>query len=1093
MTGSTALPSSSSSLSSSSTTASTSTTTTTTTTTNSSSGLTHFNFGLVKRLARPGSWRRGYQYYQTSQVQDLQMTPTGVMARVKGNFQDHYLTQLMFDPDGVQVDCSCPLEEKWCKHAVAVALNAVEQKLWEAFWGLPEDTEAPEPLVNPKGRFRFLLDLQRSPGKAIGLKVFDRAKGATVRSPEALLKEVLMTRKDTRYTDLHKQEFAVFQTMLKVGLKQPSDKQGWYHLNSGHMQTVLPLLANVEEVCDKQGRRLGFANEPLQLSMGVYAANMGQVSVSLHWFRPSTQDEWPLAEVAIFHKEVPWAVRDQVLYFLQPAPGALPDYLIKNTFTDLRDADGGKFIIETLPALRKKIRIEDSESLELLQPKLMAPKAGFSIEMVDMAAMRLRATLSYHYDKTKIPFSKTPPDTPYVVVVNKKKEPQFWVRRDFKAEQVLYEYLVDRGMQHLQVNHFQVEGDDAVDFYNNTLPKLEKDGWMVHRINPKEMQVLKASPNQLKLLARIEFDESSVANFTMAMACQMGNQVLEMDDVQNHLLQGKKYFFMNGVGFVEVPLTDLLQLNRTIQAFDADVVGPDFYRVQTYKAGLLGELSDQGVTLSMSRKFKKFWDVLTAGKSMDELEVPVSVNAELRAYQERGFHWLWFLYSYGLNGILADDMGLGKTLQALILLQAAHDKHGSMPSLIVCPTSVVYNWINEIKKFTPELTVMNLTGPERYDLYPKIKSTDLVITSYAILRRDIVALKDYPFRHVILDESQHIKNWESQTATAAKQLDSRHRLALSGTPIENRLSELWSVFDFLMPGFLEEFSDFRRRFIMPIEERGNRDAERRLKKQVFPFILRRMKRDVLKDLPPKLEMVQYCELTDQQQDLYMQVLEKTRNELLEEAMLRGGKADQNAIFRALVRLRQVCNHPSLLGPELSGGLHESGKFEALQDMLEAAIENGHRILVFSQFVEMLKIIKSWLERKNLKFEMLTGQTKDRQGAVDRFNNDDSIPVFLVSLKAGGTGLNLTGADFVIHYDPWWNPAAEDQATDRVHRIGQTKNVFVYRLITRGTVEERIMKLKEQKRGLVDSIISADRTLGKKISLDDLKDILSTDF
>jgi SNF2 family DNA or RNA helicase len=497
--------------------------------------------------------------------------------------------------------------------------------------------------------------------------------------------------------------------------------------------------------------------------------------------------------------------------------------------------------------------------------------------------------------------------------------------------------------------------------------------------------------------------------------------------------------------------------------------------------------------MSFSRKFKKFWDVLTAGKSMEELKIPDSIHAELRPYQERGFHWLWFLYTYGLNGVLADDMGLGKTLQALVMLQQAHERHDSLPSLIVCPTTLVYNWMNEIRKFTPGLSVMNLTGSERFDRYQEIKNHDLVITSYAILRRDINALKDYEFRFVILDESQNIKNHESQTAMAAKQLQSRARLALSGTPIENRLSELWSLFDFLMPGFLDEYSEFRRRFIQPIEERGNRDMERRLKKQVFPFMLRRMKRDVLQDLPPKLEMLQYCDLTDDQYGLYMRILEKTRDELMEEAILKGGKPNQNAVFRALVRLRQVCNHPSLLGEELSEGIRHSGKFEALKDLLESAVDNGHRILVFSQFVEMLKLIKPWLEKKGYRYEMLTGQTKNRQEAVDRFNNDEGIPIFLVSLKAGGTGLNLTGADCVIHYDPWWNPAAEDQATDRVHRIGQTKKVFVYRLITRGTVEEKIMRLKDRKRDLVDSIIAADRTMGKKLSLDDLKDILSVDF
>jgi SNF2 family DNA or RNA helicase len=573
----------------------------------------------------------------------------------------------------------------------------------------------------------------------------------------------------------------------------------------------------------------------------------------------------------------------------------------------------------------------------------------------------------------------------------------------------------------------------------------------------------------------------------------IGEKEMTLDDVQRHLMQGKKYFFMKDVGYIEIPLAAILYFIKTLEFFDAEQPEPDTYQIQTYRAGLIAELLDQGIQLDMSKKFRKFWDVISSQQAMEEVSLPTQVRAELRPYQKAGFNWLWFLYSYGLNGILADDMGLGKTLQTLVLLQHAKDQDGPMPSLIICPTSVVYNWINEIAKFTPELSVVNLTGSDRHAQYKKIKDADAVITSYALLRRDIRALKEYPFRYVILDESQNIKNYESQTASASKSLQASHRLALSGTPVENRLMELWSVFDFLMPGFLYDKDDFKYRYVYPIEEKGNRDAERRLKKQVFPFMLRRLKQDVAKDLPPKIEAVSYCELTDAQRELYLEVLEKTREEVFSHVAEKGVGGSTNSIFAALLRLRQICCHPQLMGEDLSGGLKESGKFDALKDMIEEVISEGHRILLFSQFVEMLKIIRTWLDKKGIKYEYLTGETRDRHVMVDRFNNDDSIPIMLMSLKAGGTGLNLTGADYVIHYDPWWNPAAEDQASDRAHRIGQTKSVFVYRLITKGTVEEKILKLQDRKRDLVDSIIAADRSVGKMLSFDDLKEILSPDF
>ena len=475
------------------------------------------------------------------------------------------------------------------------------------------------------------------------------------------------------------------------------------------------------------------------------------------------------------------------------------------------------------------------------------------------------------------------------------------------------------------------------------------------------------------------------------------------------------------------------------------------------------------------------------------MDIPSEVHADLRPYQKHGFNWLWFLYSYGLNGILADDMGLGKTLQTLVLLQKAKNEDDRMPSLIVCPTSVIYNWQKECEKFTPELKVLNLTGPDRHGLLKKIGDSDLVITSYALLRRDVNILRQFPLRYAILDESQNIKNDASQTAQASKQLNAQHRLALSGTPIENRLTEVWSAFDFLMPGFLLDRDEFRYRYATPIEEKGNQDAEQRLKKQIAPFILRRLKRDVAKDLPDKIENVSYCELLPEQQELYMRVLEQTREEVFAKFNEKGQAVSQASILAALLRLRQVCCHPDLLKDFIAHDGIGSGKFEALQDMLEEIISEGHRILLFSQFVEMLKIVKSWLEYKGIRHEYLTGETQDRQERVDRFNNDPGIPIFLISLKAGGTGLNLTGADYVIHYDPWWNPAVEDQATDRAYRIGQTKKVFVYRLITRGTVEEKIMKLKDRKRDLVDTVISVDRDMGKALSFKDLKDILTPDF
>jgi superfamily II DNA or RNA helicase len=1068
----------------------------------------HFNFSLIKRIATEGNWRRGYEYHLQRQVRVVELTPTGVVAKVKGRFKDFYNTQLHFTVDNVVPQCDCPLDEPWCKHAVAVALSTVEQQLWEAFWGLPEDEDIPQPLTHYEGRFQFQLfwPTGNHPAKGLEIRAIDREKDVLVSSPERMLKQVI-SQWNTAFPDQEmpralKLELGIFQFLLQKGGKPSHRGQGWWFVSLTMLSDAFTLLRQIEDLATPEGHFLAFATQPLQLEMQVSATNTGAVQGAMHWVMyhtptgntaPQVLEELPLEELTYIGQAVPWAMRNQRIYPLSLPLAKLPPNLPHRTFFEYTGADSGRFVFEQLPILRTLLTVQDANLQKQLKEQAIMPVPLLQIDLIDESALRLRFTLQFQYEKTKVAFTKsTRSDSQYITIVNKKKDKVYWLQRQTALEQQAFDTLGAGGLiVATQGGALSAEGDDAVEVFNYLLPKLEAQGWQISKNNEAGMSILQLCPHPLEIVGRLEFDES-VTHFTLQMSAQLGSKLMTIGDVQQHLLQGKKFFFMGKLGFVEVPLHKLLSFNRTIQAFDAEDLGTDRYKIPTYKAGLIAELEEMGISLDMSKKFRQFWDVLAEGKPMEALTIPKSVKANLRPYQERGFQWLWFLYSYGLNGILADDMGLGKTLQALVAIQQAKEQDGQFPSLIVCPTTLVFNWMNEIARFTPNLTTINLTGNERFELYPTLKDADIVVTSYAILRRDINAIKDYPFRFVILDESQHIKNAQAQTAMAAKLLNSQHRVALSGTPIENRLAELWSIFDFLMPDFLETFEEFRRRFILPIEERGNRDAERRLKKQVFPFILRRMKRDVLQDLPPKMEQVLYCDMTDNQRQLYLDILEKAREELMEEAIQKGGKLNQQHVFSALTRLRQLVNHTSLLSSDLNGGLHESGKFEALKELLTTAIANGHRILLFSQFVEMLKIVKQWFVAKGIKFEMLTGQTADRQGAVERFNNDESISVFLVSLKAGGTGLNLTGADCVIHYDPWWNPAAEDQATDRVHRIGQTKSVFVYRLIARNSIEEKIMKLKARKRSLVDSIISADRNIEKKLSLTDLKDILSID-
>jgi hypothetical protein len=469
--------------------------------------------------------------------------------------------------------------------------------------------------------------------------------------------------------------------------------------------------------------------------------------------------------------------------------------------------------------------------------------------------------------------------------------------------------------------------------------------------------------------------------------------------------------------------------------------------------------------------------------------VPESVRAVLRPYQTDGFRWLRFLQQHALHGILADDMGLGKTLQTLSHLAAGHAADPGTPSLVIAPTSVVPNWAAEAKRFIPSLKVLVLHGSDRADDFARIPASDIVFTSYPLLVRDFEELSKHAWHIVVLDEAQTIKNPKSLAAKSACGLRAAHRVCLSGTPMENHLGELWSLMRFLMPGFLGDERSFNERIRKPVERQQSAAARLALQRRIAPLILRRTKDQVADELPGKTVITHGIDLAAGQVDLY-ESIRAAMDERVRGAIAAKGWAKSHIIvLDALLKLRQVCCHPGLLKGEYGGRVRESAKLEFLTtDLLPTLIEEGRRILLFSQFTSMLALIGEHLVAAAVPHLKLTGQTKDRAGLVERFQSGD-FPVFLISLKAGGTGLNLTAADTVIHYDPWWNPAAENQATDRAHRIGQTKPVFIHKLVCRGTIEERILELQQRKSALVEALLS-DATAKLRIDAETLSHLFA---
>lgn len=501
--------------------------------------------------------------------------------------------------------------------------------------------------------------------------------------------------------------------------------------------------------------------------------------------------------------------------------------------------------------------------------------------------------------------------------------------------------------------------------------------------------------------------------------------------------------------------------------------------------GLLHEISEH-TALTMSRKLARLSDF----EEIEHAPLPKDFKGQLRSYQQAGYNWFHFLQYYQFGGVLADDMGLGKTVQTLALLQKQKEvlqgSDQAKTSLLVLPTSLVYNWLKEAERFVPKLRVLTHTGYNRAKDAYAFTHFDLIITTYGILRSDTELFSRFFFDYIILDESQQIKNPTSKSFKAIKQLKGRHKLALSGTPIENSVSDIWSQMHFTNPGLLGSYSFFQKEFVNGIEKKKDESVAHRLQAIIKPFVLRRTKSQVATELPPKTEQVVYCEMSEQQSEIYETTKSEYRNALLDNVMQESSARGQIALLQGLTKLRQLANHPRMTDENYTG---DSGKFDTVIEMLQSVSTEGNKVLLFSQFVKHLELFRSHFEKQGISYAYLDGATKDRSEAVRYFKENDDVKVFLISIKAGGVGLNLTEADYVFILDPWWNPAVEQQAIDRSHRIGQTRNVFIYRFISKDTVEEKITALQVRKKSLATALITTEESFVKSLSQEDLRELL----
>jgi len=727
------------------------------------------------------------------------------------------------------------------------------------------------------------------------------------------------------------------------------------------------------------------------------------------------------------------------------------------------------FVRNFLKPYGEKLKINMDESLkEKMVQKDLVTKIYF-----DAVKNGISAKIEYCYGETVInPLNRESNQT------------DAYYMRDFEKEEKVLDFLKSIGMYENNGMMVLYDDEEIADLFENKIERLKELAEIYYSEDFKKIQIRPVKKVQVGVRLNTE-----------SKLLEVDFDIDEFDDAELYKLfhsikEKKKYYRLKDGTILKIDSEELVNVAKLIDDLSLDL--------KKFEGGVLSLPANRAlfidnyvnerkmVNVTQNDGFKRLVHDITNPKDM-EFPINEELSKILRDYQKIGYKWLKTLSYYGFGGILADDMGLGKTLQVLAFVKEERKKD-KRPCLVVAPTSLVYNWKWEAEKFVPDLRVdiIHGTKAEREMLLNSCDESDIIVTSYGSLKRDIETYRKMKFSYVFVDEAQHIKNPNTLNANSVKSISAKGYFALTGTPIENSLTELWSIFDFVMPGYLMSHNSFVQKFERPIVQNNDKEKLNTLSKFIKPFVLRRLKNEVLKELPEKVESKVIADMTSEQKKLYAAYLKQAQREVAAEIKAKGIEKSKIKILALMMRLRQICCHPALFIENYKGG---SGKMEALLEIVETSVDSGHRLLLFSQFTGMLEIIGKFLKESGRSYFYLDGSTKakDRMDMVKRFNGGER-DMFLISLKAGGTGLNLTGADVVVHYDPWWNPAVEDQATDRAYRIGQTKNVQVFKIITKGTIEEKIFELQEKKRGLINDVIQPGETFLTRLSEEEIRNL-----
>lgn len=1071
---------------------------------------------------------RGQQYMRNSHVLDIEWQEDSqcLSAKVAGGSAIPYTQTIRAEAEFIDGSCSCPVGYN-CKHVAAVLLQWMDQCTAEREHAADTHTASDNRIDSNNNRVTQWREKLLRVSHADG----NQAESTVFPGEEMLLYQLDIGQ---QYNGLHGINVEIIKTrLLKKG---GFGKESLYRYQSDYqfprwMTAIDRDIINIALAC-----RDRFNYKPLSIEGNLGIPLLQKLVQSRRCYWQDDRDK-PLSEGSSRELSLNWLSDKDQDYSLEATlankvsgwqliPASEPWYIDTSSFEagPVLTRHSGTFLQELLraPVLSAQQAQETANFFALHMPEEPLPlptqPAFETIQAKPVPVLVLRSlqstndisdyylSIHFQYDEYQLPFEGNESG---VTEKRNADGTSVVIRRDLSAELDCLVFFnkhcpgfapadywdasqftsADRMPRPAEPDIVAAEWHEFLDRQS----RFTDAGWMIQQHDSFTLSFTRASDLSAAVNERNNW-------FDIALSLQVGEQKFQLLPLVAQWLErdrpDKPLMVQTDLGdWIQVPHDVFEPIQRVLAELFGSEQGddPDILHLPRQRAELIEaldtELQQQGIGM-LWRGDDSVRQLAMDINTFDEATLPptpTSVKADLRDYQRRGVAWLQFLTKHGFNGILADDMGLGKTLQTLVHLTIEYDAGRlKRPALVVAPTSVLGNWRTEAKRFTPSLRTLVLHGSHRHEKFLAIEDHQIVVTSYQLLLRDMEQLKQHEFSHLILDEAQMIKNPQAKVTVAAKAMDIPHRLCLTGTPMENHLGELWSLYDFLMPGFLGTRKQFVQRYRTPIEKHNDTDKQARLNRMISMFLMRRNKDQVASELPPKTEIIREIDLGSAQAALYESIRVTMEQRVRELIRKKGAAGSHIEILEALLKLRQTCCHPQLVKMDSARDVKESAKTDQLIEMVLELIAEDKKILLFSQFTEMLKLISAELDKHGIRYVTLTGSTRKRDDVIDSFQHGD-VPLFLISLKAGGTGLNLTAADTVIHYDPWWNPAVEKQASDRAHRIGQQKPVFVYKLVASDTVEEKIMLMQQRKQQLADNTYNHEETANpfRKLSDEDM--------